>query len=89
MTLKQQTEGEKTMKKRPKVVPKVTSVTVNREHYKVEHGTYPRGIGRWCFKIGNEERWFEDDKAILYSEAKSRAIMYAKAVGVSRIKVLS
>lgn len=68
-------------------------VTVCIMKYLYEHGKNPRGRGFWAFKFGNEKRihWYpplnSGKYAIMYSNAKSRAIKDAKEKGYSSIRL--
>lgn len=70
----------------PEIKP--SQVIVSTSIFKAEHDRLPRGMGRWAFYIGGKTVFFPvDDRAVMYSEAKEMAQLYAGAHGIQRIDV--
>lgn len=64
-------------------------VEVRTTHYEFAHGRKPRGTGLWLFHGYNERsgRTFEFNGS--YSEAKRKAIEWARARGTNMLEVCS
>lgn len=69
------------------------SVIVSTSNYEFTHGKKPRGRGYWCFDIAGKDFWVPKDGsgegAVMYSEAKKRAVSEAVKQNVYQITVLT
>ena len=62
----------------------IYGVIVTYQDYYRCHNKQPKGYGRWCFRIGDNDLFFEGT----YTQARNEAVKEAKKVGVQFIDTL-
>ncbi len=64
-------------------------IIVETRSYEAAHGKSPRGFGGWWFEIGGGVTVQTGKFQGMYSEAKRRAIKWARERGATTVRVLS